>query len=167
MPRSHITELWKKAEAMVFHVQEHLNPEEYAVFLDMIDPLPEPQPEVKPAKKARKKPASKKSPRASSLEQQIQTRARRGPTVSGFADDTDMQRCEFVRDDNKVCGLLPDHNVHHLQSAMGYHEFDAGKPTAPTASDSSSANGGASGGTASSGTQTESVAVAAGGSSDG
>lgn len=43
--------------------------------------------------------------------------------------DDDEDRCLVLRRDlgGTVCGMLSDHNVHHMQSARGYHEFDPGK----------------------------------------
>jgi hypothetical protein len=38
---------------------------------------------------------------------------------------TTGDRCTTTRDDGKPCGLLPDHNVHHLESAVGYHGFES------------------------------------------
>lgn len=150
MPRSQITESWKKAEAMVFHVQENLNADEYAVFLDMIDPLPEPEPEVKPAKKARKKSASKKSSRASSLEQQIKA------NTAHVTASSRSSYCYATVDDNggeMTCGKPEDNPVHDM-TYLSSHPFVR---DARPASDQSSANDGAGGGAQNSKTQPEDV----------
>lgn len=108
-------------------------------------------------KSSAKKSASKKSPRASSLEQQIQKRGRREPTADETLDDLTggFEPCT-------VCEAAPDANIHHLQTIADYHPFQS---AAPTASDLSSVNGGASGGIASSETGADDVssAVHAGG----
>jgi hypothetical protein len=40
------------------------------------------------------------------------------PTIGGFADDTNTQKCASAR-----CGKWPDDNIHHKQTMIGYHEF--------------------------------------------
>lgn len=57
-----------------------------------------------------------KSPRASALASQL-SKAHSAPSGD------DDERCVYKRDDGRVCFLLPDHSVHHLESAMGYHPF--------------------------------------------
>lgn len=102
-------------------------------------------------KSSTKKSASKKSSRASSLEQQIQKRGRR------TAEDDDSGRCS-------QCDMTADMPIHDPNGGyISHHPFS---PAAPTASDSSSANGGAGGGTRNLEDETESAAVAAGGSSE-
>lgn len=71
--------------------------------------------------------AAKKSARASSIAERLPKPLGQGVKADeygGFADDTDIQRCTVIRDNGKPCNLLPDHNVHHMQTAMGYHEFE-------------------------------------------
>lgn len=84
----------------------------------------------KSQKKAGKKGASKssgKSARASSLQQQISSgnsgRSPIQPPAAATVLDDDTVRCQFIRRDAAPCHLLPDHNVHHLESAAEYHEF--------------------------------------------
>lgn len=57
-----------------------------------------------------------KSAHAKSISSAIQR------TPKSKVDDED-ERCTVLRDDDKICGLLPDHNVHHMTSARGYHPF--------------------------------------------
>lgn len=57
------------------------------------------------------------------------------PTVGGFADDTDDTRCQFTRADSRPCHLLPDHNIHHLESAAEYHEFQSLEKAAASSGD--------------------------------
>lgn len=68
-----------------------------------------------------------KSARASSLQQQISSgNSGRSPIQSPAAAtvlDDDTIRCQFTRADNRPCHLLPDHNIHHLESAAEYHPF--------------------------------------------
>lgn len=78
-------------------------------------------PQVKPTKKAGKKAAGK-SRRAASLANQIQARALDG--------GVSKMRCDALVDDNggeMLCGQYADHNIHHLATAAGYHEFTAAK----------------------------------------
>lgn len=98
-------------------------------------------------KKTGKKP-SKKSERASGIEAQLKERREQGRAGTTAKDDDEDERCTVVRDDGEVCELLPDHNIHHLQNYPLYHEFDAGKSDASTATARSLANGGAESGTA-------------------
>jgi hypothetical protein len=80
----------------------------------------------------------RKSARASGMAAQLNKSLKAQRQVTGgFADDTDAQRCTTTRDDGKPCGLLPDHNVHHLESAVGYHPFDSSSSVQPVAGTSS------------------------------
>jgi hypothetical protein len=79
-----------------------------------------------------------KSARASGMAAQLNKSLKAQRQVTGgFADDTDAQRCTTTRDDGKPCGLLPDHNVHHLESAVGYHPFDSSSSVQSVAGTSS------------------------------
>lgn len=140
MPRSPLTETIKRAEGMVHYVQENLSEEEYMLFLDMVDPLPEPV--QKPTKKKSSKKSAggggRKSTRSESLKQQISGRGQSlvQPSATATTDDTDDSthtRCQFIRADGKLCFLLPDHNIHHLPTAMEYHGFVVGKSDAQSA----------------------------------
>lgn len=111
-------------------------------FLDLVDPLPDKLTHSHKQKKSSKKSAGGggggKSKHASSLGQQIQKRQRR-TTADGSDDDNRFdgagaqaaraeflgERCTVLRGDlgGTTCGLLPDHNVHHLESVRGYHPF--------------------------------------------
>lgn len=54
--------------------------------------------------------------------------------VTATRDYDTPERCAHIRDDNKPCRLLVDHNVHQMKTAMGYHEFVAASPEAAAAS---------------------------------
>lgn len=131
----------------------------------------------KSQKKAGKKSASKsgsKSSRASGMASAISRslESSRKATVANDDDefkrkvqevvlDDDTVRCQFTRADNRPCHLLPDHNIHHLESATEYHPF---VPPAQPADGLSSASNAATGSTASSATEKGAVGNAAGGS---
>lgn len=142
--RKRRSELWKISDAVQPLVDQFmdLSEEEQAVFLDMVDPLPEePELEVKPAKKTRKKsnkPASK-SARGQSLSNVIQRTAK----VRVDDDDEDGPRCTFIMGDNVPCNDTEHSLVHKRDGGyLGYHEFQpAGKSSAPRAGVKSSMNG--------------------------
>lgn len=48
MPRSPLTETYKRVQGVALYVKENLSAEEHALFLDMVDPQPEPGPAKKP-----------------------------------------------------------------------------------------------------------------------
>lgn len=129
MPRSPLTETIKRAEGMVHYVQENLSAEEYMLFLDMVDPLPEPA--KKPQKKSSKKSAGGggRSRRGEALKQQIQT-AR--PALDGGVS---KMRCAMEN-----CGEYADNNVHHLTTNPDYHPFvSPAQPVEPQSTTDSSA----------------------------
>lgn len=137
-------------ETALLETLRQLNESEREALVETLSPQPV-------RKSSAKKSASKKSLRASSLEQQIQKRPREAMTAdSGWP-------CAHVYKDGLACSASADANVHHLPSAAGYHLFL--EPASP-AGDSSSANGGAGGGTRNLEVETESAAVAAGGSNE-
>lgn len=110
-----------------------------------------------PVKKAGKKSASKKSSRASGMAQAIKESLDRGRAAIKPDDDDSDGRCS-------QCDMTADMPIHDPNGGyISHHPFS---PTAPTASDSSSANGGAGGGTRNLEDETESVAVAVGGSNE-
>lgn len=82
----------------------------------------------------------KKSTRAASLQQQISgTGSSLIQPPAGMtrdSDDSTHARCQFTRSDGKLCLLLPDHNIHHLPTAMDYHEF-----VAPSATNAATGSG--------------------------
>lgn len=96
-----------------------LNHNQQSIFLDMIDPLPD----ELPAKPTKKKTSRKdKSARAKSLAGAI------GGTVANSAVALDGNRYEVparcvAPASDGPCGEYADANVHHLESANGYHEF--------------------------------------------
>lgn len=108
-----------------------------------------PQPQKKSSKKA-----AGKSKRATGMQAQLNTRL-----AARDRQPDDDDRCAVLRGDlgGTVCGLLPDHNVHHLESVRGYHPFVA---TAPTAGSPSSANGADGNSTVNSETQPDGVSNA-------
>lgn len=98
----------------------------------------------KPQKKSSKKSAGgggsgkAKSKHASSLAEKVGgTLASIAKTVGGDDDnarkiidamdhdDDGSGRCQAKRSDDRICMLLPDHNIHHLTTANEYHEFVA------------------------------------------
>lgn len=119
-------------------------------------------------KRAGKKSASKgasKSARAQSLSGAIHRTPK--PKVDSDADDVDPNaHCQKEFAGGFICDEPADANVHHLRGATGYHEFDAGKSSAPRAGAKSSTNGGAVATTANSGDETVSAGAVAGGSNE-
>lgn len=99
-------------------------------------------------KSSTKKSASKKSSRASSLEQQIQKRGRQVQELC----------VAKIPHQNGTCDMAENNPIH--DESFGYGNWHPFSPAAPTASDSSSANGGAGSGTASSETQKASAGSA-------
>jgi hypothetical protein len=110
MARSPLTETIYKVQGMITYVRENLSTDEFMLFLDLLVPEPEPEPEaVKPAKKKRKPRG--KSQRASGMATQLNTR---------------LTARERVRDEGVACAKCDyngDHNIHHLETTVGYHEF--------------------------------------------
>lgn len=105
-----------------------------------------------------------KSPRASGMAAQLNRSLAQQRAVTTTKDDDydpDAERCTFPRDGGKVCFLLPDHNIHHMKSAQGFHPFQLSSD-APPAPASSPANGGASGSTVNSEAGKENVSTATG-----
>lgn len=96
----------------------------------------------KPATKKASRKSSKKSERASGMAAQLNKSLgqQRAVTTKDDNYDPEVERCTFLRDDGRVCFLLPDHNVHHMKSAQGFHPFVSAAPPAPN---QSPANGGA------------------------
>lgn len=84
---------------------------------------------LEPQKKAGKKTAGgggRRSAHGESLKQQISNRNQsvvRPPATTDNDDDGNSPRCQAPRGDGRVCMLLADHNIHHLTTAMDYHEF--------------------------------------------
>lgn len=121
MARSPLTETYKRVQGMVFYVQENLSTDEYMLFLDMVDPLPEPE---APAKKTRKKRAAR-TPRAESISNAIAKtpKAERSadPCVYQYAKDSTVNA-------GMVCGEFFENGIHDQTMAyVGYHEFEAPK----------------------------------------
>lgn len=114
--------------------------------------------------------SSSKSQRASGMAAQLKSRTdeqRQATTNRTSANDDDnQQRCTVLRDDNKPCGLLPDHNVHHMKSARGYHPFESSNDAPPAAGESLSSSGVESGDGVSSGIWREDARAVAGGSNE-
>lgn len=114
-----------------------MNESECEALVETLSPQPA-------RKSSTKKSASKKSARASSLEQQIQKRPRLAVPPD---DNEDDGRCTYRLGEDAggpvICDATVDNNVHHKQGDPDYHLFS---PAAPTASDLSSANGGAGSG---------------------
>jgi hypothetical protein len=89
-----------------------------------------------------------KSARVSGIATAIKDSLKRGQAADSISDG---ERCTYERDGGRQCWLLSDHNVHHLESVFGYHEFVAGKsaalsaesPSAPAGSETDSAAAGA------------------------
>lgn len=165
--RKRRSELWKISDAVQPLVDQFmdLSEEQQAVFLDMVDPLPEEPEPAKATKKTRKKSnkSASKSARGQSISSVIQRTAK--VRVDDGDDDDSLTLCQHEFDNGGTCKRTSDHNIHHLQSDSLYHEFDAGKSSAPRAGGKSSTNGAAGNGTVNSGIDSEDVsnAVHAGG----
>lgn len=99
--RSPLTETIRRVQEVIKYAQDNLSEDEYLLFLDLLVP----EVEKSAVKKPRKKRASK-SPRATSLRQQI----------SG------IQRCDATVD-GKLCGEPQGHALHQDQSYANYHPF--------------------------------------------
>lgn len=87
-----------------------------------------------------KKPATKsagKSRRASELSDTLRQRAAGKATTATTGNDNDdpNEHCQKEFPGGIVCDEPADANVHHLQTATGYHEFQSGKSAAATAGD--------------------------------
>jgi|SRR6185436_18436995 len=150
MPRSPLTETINKVNGMVHYVQENLSADEYLLFLDYC--VPEPEPEVaKPAKKKSRKLRGK-SVRAAGMAETLNRSLRQQRAITASTD------CE-------MCDYDSDHNIHHLESMVGYHPFVA-PSTAPAADNQSSASNGAGSTTASSVDKTVSAVGVPAGLSD-
>lgn len=154
MPRSPLTETIKRADDMVHYVQDNLSAEEYMLFLDMVDPLPEPA--QKPAKKKSSKKSAGggggRSSRGESLKQQISNRAQSATrpsaapiTDSDNNDDGNAPRCQAKRSDGRICMLLPDHNIHHLTTVVDHHPFVSTAQTAEPSSNQATSETGKGG----------------------
>lgn len=125
--RSPLTETIRRVQEVIKYAQDNLSEDEYLLFLDLLVPEVE-----KPAvKKPRKKRASK-SPRATSLRQQI----------SG----TGVQRCEALVDD-KACGEPRGHALHEDKAYANYHPFVSSSGATSVGRQSSSKRGAATGST--------------------
>lgn len=123
-------------------------------------------PQKSTTKRAGKKSASKsasKSSRAQSLSGVIQRTAK--VKTDDDANDPNAH-CQKEFAGGFVCNEPADANVHHLRGATGYHEFDAGKSSAPRAGAKSSTNGGATVTTVNSEDETVSAGAVAGGSNE-
>lgn len=67
-----------------------------------------------------------KSKRASGMAAQLNKslESQRKATANDDDDDeNEYEHCQADRGEGRICYLLPDHNIHHLESAMGYHPF--------------------------------------------
>jgi len=105
MARSPITETLARVRGMIAYVQENLNPGEFDLFLDMVDPHPEPEQE---------KPKRTRVPRTG-LPPAASASTQKEPT-------TDKEpKCV-------ICAHGKDYEDHQPGS-KSYHEFEAG-PTA-------------------------------------
>lgn len=97
------------------------------------------------AEKASKKSSrssSSKSPRATGIERQLSKRREQGRVgmTAGDDDADNDDLCEFEQPSGRICGLQPDHNVHHLQNTGGFHPFVSVAPTAPARSPANGAS---------------------------
>lgn len=95
------------------------------------------KPQKKPGK-GRASKSSTKSQRASGMAAAISNSlqsSRKATVVQEVVLDDDTARCQFTRADNKPCHLLPDHNIHHLESAAEYHEFQSPEKAAASSGD--------------------------------
>jgi LIM-domain binding protein. len=132
--RSPLTETIYRVQGMIAYVRENLSTDEYMLFLDLLVPQPEPEPE-KPAKKKSRKPRGK-SARASSMAETLNKNLKQQRRDTSGVESLCM-----------TCDYDSDHNIHHLESMVGYHPFT---PPAPTAAQPSSASNGVGSTTASS-----------------
>lgn len=149
MYRSPLTEQYQRVMSLV--EQLHALPEEERNFiLDLMVPLPEPEPEAKKSKRKRvtakqshaAAEKARKSPRGQSLSNAIQRTPK--VRVDDSDDDDPNEHCQKEFTGGFICNEPADANVHHLRGATGYHEFDAGKSSAPPAHERSSTNGASS-----------------------
>lgn len=121
--RSPVTETIKRVREMIHHVQENLTTDEWALFLDLADPLPEPEP-VQSEKPKRKRKRAGKSVRATSLASAIKGTAK--PVSSTCTYD--------LGNGHGSCGGPEDDPIHDKEFGYaGYHEF-VGPVTATGAS---------------------------------
>jgi hypothetical protein len=120
MARSPLTETIARVQGMIAYVRENLNPGEYDLFLDLVDPQPEPA----PAKKKRTKRGSKSS-RASGLAAAIKNSLeaqKKASTISADQGDDSGPLCG-------TCGNTEDFQD-HFRPSPNYHEFEGPKPVA-------------------------------------
>jgi len=104
---------------MIAYVQENLNPGEFDLFLDMVDPQPEPE---------REKPKRTRAPRtglppAAAAPAPKETQAEKEPVPLGL--------CSHKFEDDREC-LAPASNTIHDKSFgyAGYHPFEPPKAVA-------------------------------------
>lgn len=122
-----------------------LNDNQQAIFLDMVDPLPDELP-TKPVKRKGNKKAEK-SRRAASL----------AGAIGGARPAADAA-CAFTYNDGKVCGQGWPNAIHDPGAGYaGYHPFQSPQP----ATRQSSRSGEAASSTASSEAETDAATVAA------
>jgi len=114
-------------------------------------------------KRTTKKPSSK-SPRASAMAAVIKDSLKRGQEAkdkSSERSDDPNEHCQKQLNDSTICDEPADANVHHLRGATGYHEFVAGKLSARSVVEGSSASDEVQSSTANSEDGTESAGSAA------
>lgn len=108
MPRSPLTETIYRVQGMISYVRENLSTDEFMLFLDLLVPEPEPE-TARTTKKKRKPRVGSKSPRATSLAEQIKGMGK--PRSS----DSREPICA-------TCGNVEEF-VDHSQPSPHYHEF--------------------------------------------
>lgn len=147
--RGPLTATINRVQGMIAYVRENLI-------------LPEPEP-VKVAKKGRKKSSksASKSSRASEMAATLKKSQQQRRVTKGD-DDADNGKKGMAGPLCQTCGNFEQHEDHSHPSPH-YHEFDAGKSSAPRAGAKSSTNGGAKVTTANSEDETVSAGAVAGG----
>lgn len=101
-------------------------------FLDLVDPLPDKLPHSHKQKKSSKKAVgggSGKSKRGESLAKQISGRAQSlaQPPAAATTNDDDVRCAKMIGGEKGLepCEERADHNIHHMMTHPGHHEFVA------------------------------------------
>lgn len=160
MPRSPLTELYQKVNALVDQI--HALPEdERNLLFDFL--FPEPIAESKPKKKSGRKSASKassKSARAQSLSGAL-SRTGKGRVQDDGDNEPQRQAITLcgasLASSGANCNLPEGHALHTDKGYVDYHPF---RSAAPPARSRSSVNGGKGSTIPNSGTETEDVSNA-------
>lgn len=128
MARSPLTEMYKRAQGMVHYVQENLSSDEYVLFLDMVDPLPEPETKPKKTTKKSSKKAAGKSLReydhclrCGTTKRDSSHKNESSPDYHEFESEKDIDFCARCK------GATEKHPVHHERQFGGYHPFESSK----------------------------------------